>query len=176
MSARVGSSRERWPTAGSSAGWRKKPRCWPFTETARDVMPSPSIRYRAHTWRCRRTYVFARLTRRPSSRSCGRSPGQVGTTNCGPGGCRSVRLTSYGADGRKSKRQLNMPNPKKGSGDERPPETLKLTRPPSSTTPNVAAVAIPCQPKIYRLWAAQLRRNNTALWFSAKCPVSWLSR
>jgi len=55
-------------------------------------------------------------------------PWQVGTTTCEPGGCRSVRLRSFGADGRTLRRLPDMPTPKKGSDAERPRGTLKLTR------------------------------------------------
>jgi len=99
---------ERRPRGGSTAGWRKRQSCSLSTATVMVVMLSPSIRFRAHICRFPMTCVFARLIRRPSLRNCGQFRGQVGTTSCEPGGCRSVRLRSFGADGRASKRLPDM--------------------------------------------------------------------
>ena len=107
-SAIVGSSPERRPRGGSTAGWRKRQSCSLSTATVMVVMLSPSIRFRAHICRFPMTCVFARLIRRPSLRNCGQFRGQVGTTSGEPGGCRSVRLRSFGADGRASKRLPDM--------------------------------------------------------------------
>ena len=127
-SARVGSSPERRPRGGPTAGWRKRQSCSLSTATVRVVMFSPSIRSLAHIWRFPTTCVFARLIRRPSLRNCRQFRGQAGTTSCEPGGCRSVRLRSLGAGGRASKRLPDMPSPKKGSDAEKPQGALKLTR------------------------------------------------
>lgn len=107
-SAIVGSSPERRPRGGSTAGWRKRQSCSLSTATVMVVMLSPSMRFRAHICRFPMICVFARLIRRPSLRNCGQFRGQVGTTSCKPGGCRSVRLRSFGADGRASKRLPDM--------------------------------------------------------------------
>ncbi|OWK21170.1 hypothetical protein AJ88_20575 [Mesorhizobium amorphae CCBAU 01583] len=85
-------------------------------------------------------------------------------------------MKSYVADGQESKWLPDMPNPRKGSDDERPPERLELPRPLNSGTPNVAVIAIHCQLKICRLLAGQSRQSNMALSFSSKCPVNSLSR
>jgi hypothetical protein len=118
------------------------------------VMLSPSIRFRAHICRFPMTCVFARLIRRPSLRNCGQFRGQAGTTSCEPGGCRSVRLRSFGAGGRASKRLPDMPSPKKGIDAEKPQGTLKLTRPRKSGLPNVGVIAIHCQLRFAAAWSA----------------------
>ena len=97
-------------------------------------------------------------------------------TNCGPGGCRSDRMKSYGDGGQRSKGLPNTLNPRRGNDDGRQPERLKPTRPHNSGMPNVAVIAIHCQLKICRLLAGQLRQSDTALSFSMKCPANSLSR
>lgn len=127
----IGAFPERRPRGGSTAGWHKRKRCSLCMAAVWVMMLSPSIQSRAHIWRFPMTCL-----RSPSLRKR-QFHGQVGTTSCEPGGCRSVRLRSFGADGRTSRRLPDMPTPKKGSDAERLRGTLKLTRRRKCGMPNV---------------------------------------